>query len=365
MKEATELSRHPTPDVHAAPTDDTNLYEWHFTISGPPRPSPYSTGMYHGRISFPATYPLRPPAFRFLTPSGRFEVNREICLSISGHHEESWQPAWGVRTALVAMRSFMDGDARGQVGGLDVDDAVRRELAAVSRGWVCPVCNRRNMDILEQQQQGGCPEEGNQGETRPAVIQEEQSESETQPESLPGEQSDIQGDIQQTERRRQPDIQPEEQPETENQPERLPGEQPDLQGERQQSERQPHPEIQPERQPAVIQEGHRQRHPERQPEEQPETENQPERLPGEQPDIQGETQQSGRQPDIQPERQPAVIQRHRQPHPEPATHTQPTQVQQRQRQPEDWLDKAILVVLTALVIMIVRRILNAQLDDYL
>ena len=312
MKEATELSRHPTPDVHAAPTDDTNLYEWHFTISGPPRPSPYSTGMYHGRISFPATYPLRPPAFRFLTPSGRFEVNREICLSISGHHEESWQPAWGVRTALVAMRSFMDGDARGQVGGLDVDDAVRRELAAVSRGWVCPVCNRRNMDILEQQrqQQGGCPEEGNQGETRPAVIQEEQSESETQPESLPGEQSDIQGDIQQTERRRQPDIQPEEQPETENQPERLPGEQPDLQGERQQSERQPHPEI-------------------------------------------------------QPERQPAVIQRHRQPHPEPATHTQPTQVQQRQRQPEDWLDKAILVVLTALVIMIVRRILNAQLDDYL
>ena len=309
MKEATELSRHPTPDLHAAPTDDTNLYEWHFTISGPPRPSPYSTGMYHGRISFPATYPLRPPAFRFLTPSGRFEVNREICLSISGHHEESWQPAWGVRTALVAMRSFMDGDARGQVGGLDVDDAVRRELAAVSRGWVCPVCNRRNVDILEQQ--GRCPEEGSQGETRS-------------------------------------------QPETENQPECLPGGQSD---------------IQPERQPAVIQEGHRQRHPERQPDiqpgEQPETENQPEHLPGDQPDIQGETQQSGRQPDIQPERQPAVIQTHRQPHPEPATHTQPTQVQQRQRQPEDWLDKAILVVLTALIIMIVRRILNAQLDDYL
>jgi ubiquitin-conjugating enzyme E2 J1 len=37
-----------------------------------------------------------------MTPSGRFEANREICLSISGHHEETWQPAWGVRTALVA-----------------------------------------------------------------------------------------------------------------------------------------------------------------------------------------------------------------------------------------------------------------------
>ena len=344
MKEATELSRHPTPDLHAAPTDDTNLYEWHFTISGPPRPSPYSSGMYHGRISFPATYPLRPPAFRFLTPSGRFEVNREICLSISGHHEESWQPAWGVRTALVAIRSFMDGDARGQVGGLDVDDAVRRELAAVSRGWVCPVCNRRNMDILEQQQQqqqeeeeeeeGRCPEEGSQGETQPAVIQEGH-------------------------RQRQPAVIHEGQPETEKQPERLPGEQSDIQGERQQSERQPHPDIQPERQPAVIQ-----RHRQRQPEEQPETENQPECLPGEQPDIQGEAQQSERrrQPEseacIQPERQPAVIQRHRQ--------RQPAVIQgHRHRQPEDWLDKAILVVLTALIIMIVRRILNAQLDDYL
>ena len=122
-----------------------------------------------------------------------------------------------------------------------------------------------------------------------------------------------------------------------------------------------------ETQPAVIQEGHRQRQPAVIHEGQPETEKQPERLPGEQSDIQGERQQSERQPhpEIQPERQPAVIQRHRQPHPEPATHTQPTQVQQRQRQPEDWLDKAILVVLTALVIMIVRRILNAQLDDYL
>jgi len=45
--------------------------------------------------------------FRFLTPSARFEVNRDICLSMSGHHEETWQPAWGIRTALVALRAFM------------------------------------------------------------------------------------------------------------------------------------------------------------------------------------------------------------------------------------------------------------------
>lgn len=30
----------------------------------------------------------------FLKPNGRFEVNKKICLSISGHHPETWQPSW-------------------------------------------------------------------------------------------------------------------------------------------------------------------------------------------------------------------------------------------------------------------------------
>ncbi|KAK1139807.1 hypothetical protein N8T08_011126 [Aspergillus melleus] len=147
LKEAAELSTSPSPHFHAAPVQD-NLYDWHFTLAGPPSPSPYSGGIYHGRIVLPPTYPLRPPSFRFLTPTGRFEVNREICLSISGHHEESWQPAWGIRTALIAIRSFMDGDAKGQVGGLDVPEEVRRGYAGRSGGWCCEVCGRNNEVIL-------------------------------------------------------------------------------------------------------------------------------------------------------------------------------------------------------------------------
>ncbi|SLM38349.1 Ubiquitin-conjugating enzyme/RWD-like [Lasallia pustulata] len=133
LKEAHELSTHPSATLHASPLP-TNLFEWHFTLAGPPS-SPYSTGIYHGRILLPPTYPLRPPSFRFLTPSGRFETNREICLSISGHHEESWQPAWGVRTALLAIRSFMREEAGGQVGGLEMGVEGRRRLAGESRKW--------------------------------------------------------------------------------------------------------------------------------------------------------------------------------------------------------------------------------------
>lgn len=32
--------------------------------------------------------------FSYSQPNGRFEVGKKICLSISGHHPETWQPSW-------------------------------------------------------------------------------------------------------------------------------------------------------------------------------------------------------------------------------------------------------------------------------
>ncbi|KAI9649223.1 hypothetical protein NHQ30_001791 [Ciborinia camelliae] len=147
MKEAAELSQHPSPDYTASPASDTDLFDWHFTLRGPPSSS-FADGIYHGRIVLPPQYPLRPPSFRFLTPSGRFEVNREICLSISGHHEETWQPAWGIRTALVALRSFMETSPSGQLGGVDASDSVRKRIAGESRGWRCGVCGGRSCEEI-------------------------------------------------------------------------------------------------------------------------------------------------------------------------------------------------------------------------
>ncbi|KAI1801667.1 UBC-like protein [Daldinia bambusicola] len=148
LKEAAELSASPSPDYTASPLE-ADLFEWHFTLRGPPK-SAFAEGVYHGRIVLPPAYPHRPPSFRFATPSGRFEANREICLSISGHHEDTWQPAWGVRTALVALRSFMETDARGQLGGLDTSDAVRRKLAAESGAWRCAACGKTNAEIMAE-----------------------------------------------------------------------------------------------------------------------------------------------------------------------------------------------------------------------
>ncbi|GAM90585.1 hypothetical protein ANO11243_086300 [Dothideomycetidae sp. 11243] len=172
MKEASELSASPSPDFAAAPLE-SDVFEWHFTIRGPPAPSPFAGGVYHGRIALPPSYPLRPPSFRFLTPSGRFEVNREICLSISGFHEETWQPAWGIRTALVAIRSFMDSDAGGAVGSMNADEGVRKRLAAESVGWRCNTCGKTNADVMAEQERL-CQEVGGGAEGKQAdVVPEE------------------------------------------------------------------------------------------------------------------------------------------------------------------------------------------------
>jgi ubiquitin-conjugating enzyme E2 J1 len=168
LKETAELSAsssNPNPTFHAAPVSDSNLHEWHFTLLGPPSPSPYAGGLYHGRITLPSTYPLKPPNFRFLTPSGRFEVNREICLSISGFHEETWMPAWGVRTALTALRSFMaEKGSAGQVGGMEAKPEVRERLARESRSWRCESCGGRTNDETMREWWEICKERGVQVE---------------------------------------------------------------------------------------------------------------------------------------------------------------------------------------------------------
>ncbi|KAF2000876.1 UBC-like protein [Amniculicola lignicola CBS 123094] len=172
LKEASELANHASPDLHAEPLED-NLFEWHFTLRGPPAPSPYEGGIYHGRIVLPPTYPLRPPSFRFLTATGRFEVNREICLSISGHHEETWQPAWGIRTAMVAIRSFMDTDAKGQLGGIECSAQARKKMATESGAFRCAVCAKSNADIIKEREEAAKLVEETEGKQKEETVPEE------------------------------------------------------------------------------------------------------------------------------------------------------------------------------------------------
>jgi ubiquitin-conjugating enzyme E2 J1 len=59
-------------------------------------------------------------------------------------------PAWGIRTALTALRSFMETDPKGQLGGLECTKAERERLAERSAEWKCGVCGRSNGEILKE-----------------------------------------------------------------------------------------------------------------------------------------------------------------------------------------------------------------------
>ncbi|RWS10050.1 ubiquitin-conjugating enzyme E2 J1-like protein [Dinothrombium tinctorium] len=137
MKEAQEL-KEATEEYFAQPLED-NLFEWHFTVKGP-SDSEFEEGFYHGRIILPTEYPMKPPSIIILTPNGRFEINKKICLSISGHHPESWQPSWSIRTALLAIIGFMPTESLGAIGSLNYSAEERRALALKSHSWQCPSC---------------------------------------------------------------------------------------------------------------------------------------------------------------------------------------------------------------------------------
>lgn len=152
VRELSALNSSPDAFFTAAPLE-SDLFEWHFTARGPPD-TPFAAGLYHGRILLPPEYPLKAPEILLLTPNGRFEVGTRICLSVTSHHNETWQPSWGVRTILTALVGFMPSKSEG-LGALDYPDDERRVLARKSRGFVCERCGVRPAEQFPGEAGGG------------------------------------------------------------------------------------------------------------------------------------------------------------------------------------------------------------------
>ena len=93
-------------------------------------------GIYQGRIILPPEYPFKPPSFIMITPSGRFETGVKICLSMSSHHPEHWQPSWSVRVALVALIAFLPTSGHGAIGSLVGLCSTGLPVVPVSAAWV-------------------------------------------------------------------------------------------------------------------------------------------------------------------------------------------------------------------------------------
>ena len=63
-------ARPPRPAARLTPAcSQDELFEWHFTIAGPPD-TPFEGGRFHGRIVMPPDYPMKPPDVYLSTPNG-------------------------------------------------------------------------------------------------------------------------------------------------------------------------------------------------------------------------------------------------------------------------------------------------------
>eukprot|EP00924_Labyrinthula_sp_SR-Ha-C_P002797 augustus_masked-scaffold_13-processed-gene-7.43-mRNA-1 protein AED:0.10 eAED:0.10 QI:0/-1/0/1/-1/1/1/0/225 len=134
-----ELRKNSSQHFHAVPSED--IFRWNFILLGPDdAESPFYKGRYHGQILLPQSYPFSPPSIIFLTQTGLWEINKKICLSISDFHPEHWQPAWGIRTMLEAIRSCMldPKSVQGSIGYLETSDEVKKEYAEKSLSYEHP-----------------------------------------------------------------------------------------------------------------------------------------------------------------------------------------------------------------------------------
>uniref|UniRef100_A0AC34FBD1 UBC core domain-containing protein n=1 Tax=Panagrolaimus sp. ES5 TaxID=591445 RepID=A0AC34FBD1_9BILA len=132
----------PLPSVIAHPAPD-NLFQWHYLIYGSPG-SLYEGGYYHGQIDFPPTFPFSPPSIKMFTPSGRFETDTKLCLSITDYHPEKWNPSWTVSSILMGFVSFMNDNEYNHAGGIKTTDKEKEKFAKESRDF-----NLRNPKFRE------------------------------------------------------------------------------------------------------------------------------------------------------------------------------------------------------------------------
>lgn len=144
------------PRVHTTPVEN-NLLEWHYVIEGS-KDTPYEGGFYWGKLIFPKEYPLKPPGVMMLTPNGRFQTGRRLCLSMSDFHPESWNPMWSVSTIITGLISFMVESAP-TLGSINTSIAEKKKFAYHSLDFnvkddtfkkMFPELVKRHEEIMEE-----------------------------------------------------------------------------------------------------------------------------------------------------------------------------------------------------------------------
>ncbi len=89
--------------------------------------TPYFGGIYHGKLVFPKSFPFKAPAVYMITPSGRFECNKRICVPRYSQCTHCFK----IITLLLDLLCLMSEDIVGH-GCIVETDQIRRKLTEQS-----------------------------------------------------------------------------------------------------------------------------------------------------------------------------------------------------------------------------------------
>lgn len=135
---ASEIKRFrddPPPYVRDLHVDESNSLVLFFLIDGP-ADTPFESGEYVMQIDLPKEYPWKAPHLKFLTPNGRFLVNKSICVAgVTSQHANDWTPQQTLMTILVSIISFMTEDSDLHLGAERSTDSEKRRLASISKNY--------------------------------------------------------------------------------------------------------------------------------------------------------------------------------------------------------------------------------------
>jgi len=115
--------------------NDQNLFEWYFLVHGL-IDTPFEKGIYFGKVMLPKEYPLKAPDFIFITPNGRFEINKKICTTFSAFHQETYTSTWNILSMMEGLISFMtDKNPEPGIGSIETSLEEKQSLASQSLQW--------------------------------------------------------------------------------------------------------------------------------------------------------------------------------------------------------------------------------------
>lgn len=124
------MQKDPLEWIDILPKED-DIRQWYFLIRGPAE-TDYYGGVYIGKLQLSDNYPITPVDFYMLTPNGRFETDKKICLTISGYHPDSWSAMWNIQKILGAFLSVMTSDLDSGISHIRSSQTERKKYAEES-----------------------------------------------------------------------------------------------------------------------------------------------------------------------------------------------------------------------------------------